>query len=93
MHGELDTVKARREFLKKCGKFAVVTPPAVALMLSAQGSRYAAAASGLSGGATGIGGSSQGNNGFGNGGNDGVGGRSGSSQSPNAGEFSADEIR
>jgi hypothetical protein len=27
--------EARRDFLKRCGKYAVVTPPAVTLMLSA----------------------------------------------------------
>lgn len=86
MHAEIDTVTARRQFLKKCGKFAIVTPPAVALMLSAQDSSYAAAASGLGGGR-------QGNNGFGNGGGDGVPGRSGSSNSPNAEQFSQDRVR
>lgn len=29
-----DDVKGRREFLKKCGKYAVVVPPAMALLLS-----------------------------------------------------------
>ena len=29
-----DGVRARREFLKKCGKYAVVVPPAMALLLS-----------------------------------------------------------
>ena len=29
-----DGVAARREFLKKCGKYAVVVPPAMALLLS-----------------------------------------------------------
>ena len=29
-----DDVRARREFLKKCGKYAVVVPPAMALLLS-----------------------------------------------------------
>ena len=29
-----DSPEARREFLKKCGKFAAVTPPAMALLLS-----------------------------------------------------------
>ena len=29
-----DSVRARREFLKKCGKYAVVVPPAMALLLS-----------------------------------------------------------
>ena len=30
-----DPVAERREFLKRCGRFAVVTPPAVTLLLSA----------------------------------------------------------
>ena len=29
-----DEVRARREFIKKCGKFAVVVPPAMALLLT-----------------------------------------------------------
>ena len=29
-----DSPEARREFLKKCGRFAAVTPPAMALLLS-----------------------------------------------------------
>ena len=29
-----DDVRARREFLKKCGKYAVVVPPAMVLLLS-----------------------------------------------------------
>ena len=29
-----DDVRARREFLKKCGKYAVVVPPAMALLLT-----------------------------------------------------------
>ena len=61
---------ARRKFIAGCGKFAVVTPPAVALLLAASERNYAVAASG---GAK----EKQGNNGFGNGGNDGVPGNSG----------------
>lgn len=38
---------ARRRFLKSCGKFAVVTPPAVTLMLTAASRSYAATHSGL----------------------------------------------
>ncbi len=30
----LDEVRARREFLKKCGKYAVVVPPAMTLLLT-----------------------------------------------------------
>jgi len=29
-----DDVRARRDFLKKCGKYAVVVPPTMALLLS-----------------------------------------------------------
>jgi hypothetical protein len=29
-----DDAQARRDFLKKCGKFAAVTPPAMTLLLS-----------------------------------------------------------
>ena len=29
-----DDVRERREFLKKCGKYAVVVPPAMALLLT-----------------------------------------------------------
>lgn len=39
---------ARRRFLKNCGKYAVATPPAVTLLLSAAGPNYAVAASGRS---------------------------------------------
>jgi len=31
---EPDSISARREFLKKCGRFAAVTPPAMAMLLS-----------------------------------------------------------
>ena len=31
---EDDPVRARREFLKKCGKYAVVVPPTMALLLA-----------------------------------------------------------
>ncbi|MEX0923955.1 MAG: hypothetical protein WDZ84_14400 [Rhodovibrionaceae bacterium] len=63
-------VEDRRAFLEKCGKFAVVTPPAVTLMLSATSARAQAVGSGFSPGGP------QGNNGFGNGGGDGVPGNS-----------------
>jgi hypothetical protein len=39
----------RRDFIAKCGRFAVVTPPAIALMLSASGRNYAHAMSGARG--------------------------------------------
>lgn len=38
--------QARRKFLTTCGKFAVVTPPAITLLLSAANRSYAQAASG-----------------------------------------------
>jgi hypothetical protein len=53
----------RREFLKTCGKFAVVTPPAITALLSTSLTSTAIASSG--------GGVVHGNNGFGNGGGDG----------------------
>ena len=31
---EQDNAKARREFLKTCGKFAIVTPPVVTALMS-----------------------------------------------------------
>lgn len=40
---------ARRNFLKSCGKFAVVTPPAISLLLSTSLDSPAVAASGASG--------------------------------------------
>jgi hypothetical protein len=53
----------RREFLKGCGRFAAVTPPAMALLLSTSLTSTAIASSG--------GRIVQGNNGKGNGGSDG----------------------
>ncbi len=38
--------KERRDFIAKCGRFALVTPPAIALLLAADGRNYADAASG-----------------------------------------------
>lgn len=76
---------ARRRFLLNCGKFAVVTPPVVTLMLSASERSYAAVASGARG--------RKGNNGFGNGGGDGVPGNSGNNPSPNAPARRGDVIR
>ena len=60
-------LESRRKFLAKCGKFAIVTPPAITLMLAASRQNFAVAASG---------GSIHANNGFGNGPNDGVPGNS-----------------
>lgn len=81
-----ETVNARRRFLATCGKFAVATPPAVALMLADAERNYAVAVSGP-------GRKGSGNNGFGNGGGDGVPGNSGNNPSPNAGQKAADEDR
>ena len=67
-----NNVEARRAFMKKAGKFAMATPPAVTLMLASAKGNYAAAASGNNGGR-------HANNGFGNGGGDGVPGKSGKS--------------
>ncbi len=53
----------RREFLKSCGRFAAVTPPAMTLLLSTSLTSTAIASSG--------GRIVRGNNGFGNGGGDG----------------------
>ena len=75
---------ARRRFLLNCGKFAVVTPPVVTLMLSASDRSYAAVASGARG---------RGNNGRGNGGGDGTPGNSGNNPSPNAPAKRGDVIR
>jgi hypothetical protein len=53
----------RREFLKTCGRFAVVTPPAITALLSTSLTSTAVMASG--------GKVLPGNNGWGNGGDDG----------------------
>jgi hypothetical protein len=50
----------RRKFLASCGKFAVVTPPAITMLLSTSLNSTAVAHSG-----------GRGNNGYGNGGGDG----------------------
>ncbi len=75
---------ARRRFLLNCGKFAVVTPPVVTLMLSTAERSYAVVASGARG---------RGNNGRGNGGGDGVPGNSGNNSSPQAPSKRGDVIR
>jgi hypothetical protein len=56
----------RRKFLASCGKFAVVTPPAITMLLSTSLNSTAIASSGA-GGSSGR----RGNNGYGNGGDDG----------------------
>lgn len=45
-HGD-ESLQARRKFLATCGKFAVVTPPAVTLLLSATNRAYANFGSGM----------------------------------------------
>jgi len=57
----------RRKFLAACGKFAAVTPPAIAVLLSTSLNSTAIAHSGGKGHYSG----GKGNNGFGNGGGDG----------------------
>ena len=44
--GAEDEVRARREFLKRCGKYAVVVPPAMTLLLARDASKPAMAFSG-----------------------------------------------
>ncbi|MBE0532488.1 MAG: hypothetical protein IH626_16820 [Rhodospirillales bacterium] len=46
MRSESRKMEARRDFLKTCGKFAVATPPAMALLLSTTDRSYATASSG-----------------------------------------------
>jgi len=46
----LDQTEARRAFLARAGKFAIATPPTVAILLSATKQNYAGAASGVCGG-------------------------------------------
>ena len=55
-----EIAEARRQFLARCGRFAVATPPAISLLLAASRANYAVASSG-SGGTGGSGGSIQGN--------------------------------
>jgi len=66
-HDENETPSSsndRREFLKKCGRFAAVTPPAITMLLSTSLTSNAIAKSGV--------GRVKGNNGWGNGGGDGT---------------------
>jgi hypothetical protein len=83
-----DMLEARRQFLAKCGKFAVITPPVMTVLLTSTAQNYAVAASGN--GSTRF---NSGNNGFGNGGGDGVPGNSGNNPSPQAGSKAADQAR
>jgi hypothetical protein len=57
---EAEAAADRRNFLAACGKFAVITPPAISLLLSTSLNSTAIASSG-----------GRGNNGWGNGGGDG----------------------
>jgi hypothetical protein len=41
------TTEARRAFLSRCGKYAIATPPTVAILLSATKQNYAGAVSGI----------------------------------------------
>ena len=86
---ESDLLEARRRFLATCGKFAVITPPAMTVLLSSTAQNYAVAGSG--GASQSL--SKQGNNGWGNGGNDGVPGNSANNSSPQAPSKAADEKR
>jgi hypothetical protein len=83
-----EMLDARRRFLAKCGKFALITPPAMTLLLSSTAQNYAVAASGNAGRSL-----SKGNNGFGNGGNDGVPANSANNPSPQAPSKAADKVR
>jgi hypothetical protein len=86
-HSDSEMLEARRRFLATCGKFAVITPPAMTVLLSSTAQNYAVAASGNAGG------SLSGNNGWGNGGGDGVPGNSGNNGSPQAPSKAADQDR
>ena len=87
-HLEARHLEARRRFLATCGKFALITPPAITVLLSSTAQNYAVAGSGN--GRVSL---SQGNNGWGNGGFDGVPGKSGSSPGPQTPSKIADEER
>jgi hypothetical protein len=74
-HPESETASGadRRKFLAACGKFAIVTPPAMTMLLSTSLTSTAIARSGGSDdkGNDDKGNDDKGNNGFGNGGGDG----------------------
>lgn len=67
MTPEIDQDEDRRKFLKACGRFAAVTPPAMTMLLST--SLTSRAIAGSNGGSSHYKG--KGNNGYGNGGDDG----------------------
>ncbi|MBX3502619.1 MAG: hypothetical protein KF889_24500 [Alphaproteobacteria bacterium] len=85
-----DQVEARRRFLASCGRFALITPPAMTVLLSSTAQNYAAAQSGGAGGSLPR---QQGNNGWGNGGSDGVPGKSGSNPGPQQPSMKSDTQR
>jgi hypothetical protein len=75
-HAEHETASSadRRKFLAACGKFAVITPPTMTLLLSTSLTSNAITHSGqgsYGNGNSGNGNSGKGNNGWGNGGGDG----------------------
>ena len=88
MNHPREQLEARRRFLASCGKFALITPPAMTVLLSSTTQNYAVAGSGSGGGSL-----SQGNNGWGNGGSDGVPGNSGNNPGPQQPSISADQQR
>ncbi|YCI04586.1 hypothetical protein M1D34_22335 [Ensifer sp. D2-11] len=67
----------RREFLKTCGRFAAVTPPAVTMLLSTSLTSNAIAASGSGGSSSGKGAEGGNNAKGGKGGNSSKGGKGG----------------
>jgi hypothetical protein len=89
MQNNFNEVEARRRFLARCGKFALITPPAMTVLLSSTAQNYAVAGSGGGGGSL----PRQGNNGWGNGGLDGVPGNSGSNPGPQQPSIIADQQR
>jgi len=80
--------EARRRFLATCGKFALVTPPTIAVLLSSTAQNYAVAGSGGGGRLV-----PHANNGWGNGGHDGVPGHSANSPGPQTPSKVADQLR
>ena len=87
---ESERLQARRRFLAKCGKFAVITPPTMTVLLASTAQNYAVAGSG---GGRSFSPPVHGNNGWGNGGSDGVPGNSSNNPSPQAGSKAADQKR
>jgi len=46
-------VEERRRFLKSCGRFAMITPPTITLLLASGAQNFAVAGSGMGGGSLG----------------------------------------